>query len=137
MYLQTERDPLIFYECGKKGMLVLTSDTTFRKSFPHMAAIAHGRTTVVAFSQNNYKSEVRGNAFLKARPLIEKAFREHQRRVRYFIGVVGMNGTFRICEESPLPERKSCDPRDWESYEQVCRDEGVLAFRPAPKRALF
>jgi predicted nuclease of predicted toxin-antitoxin system len=71
VYPQTERDPLIFYQCGKKGLVVITSDTSFRKSFPHMAAIALGKTSVIAFSNNNYKSNVRGNAFLKALPQIE------------------------------------------------------------------
>lgn len=128
VYQQTERDPLIFYESGKKGLIVVTSDTTFRKSFPHMAAIALGRTSVIAFSNNNYKGEVRGTAFLKARQSIEQALAKH--KGRYFIGVVGMNGTFRICAESPMPERKTCDLRDWESYENVCKREGVLALAP-------
>lgn len=128
LYRQTERDPLIFYECGKKKLVVITSDAAFRKSFPHMTAIAFGKTTVIAFTQNNYKSEIRGDALIKAKPLIEGALRKHARR--YFIGVVGMNGTFRICDESPLPTRKTCDARDWESYEQVCQAEGVLPLGP-------
>jgi hypothetical protein len=122
LYQQTERDPLIFYECGKKHWVVVTSDTSFAKSFPHMAAISLGRTTVIAFTQNNYKSEVRGSAFIKARREIEKALNDH--RGKYFIGVVGMNGTFRVCAESPLPTRKTCD-----RYEAVCKQEGVLALR--------
>ena len=127
VYQQTERDPLIFYQCGKQRLIVVTSDTSFRKSFPHMAAVALGHTTVIAFTQNNYKGDIRGNAFIKARSSIEQAILDH--KGRYFIGVVGMNGSFRICEESPLPTRKTCDPKDWESYEQVCREEGVLALR--------
>lgn len=128
VYLQTERDPLIFYQCGVKKLVVITSDTRFRKSFPHMAAVALGHTTVIAFSQNNYKSDVRGAAFIKALPEIEKTLRKYGRK--NFIGVVGMNGTFRVCDESPLPQRKQCDLRDWESYEHVCRDAGVLALAP-------
>jgi hypothetical protein len=93
-----------------------------------MAAVSLGRTTVIAFTQNNYKSEVRGNAFIKARKLIEKALRKHQGK-KYFIGVVGMDASFRICDESPLPTRKTCDPKDWDSYEIVCKQEGVLALR--------
>ena len=101
------------------------------KSFPHMAAIALARSVVIAFSQNNYKSEVRGLAFLKALGRIEKAIRSHSGS--YFIGIVGMNGEFRIRAESPLPSRKTCDPRDWDSYERVCKIEGVPALRPESK----
>jgi hypothetical protein len=135
VYLPTERDPLIFYESGKKGLVVITSDTTFRKSFPHMAAVALGCTTIIAFTQNNFKSEIRGNAFITALPKIEQALRKH--RKRNFIGVVGMNGSFRVCDESPLPQRKQCDPLDWYSYEDVCRQAGVLAFRPEKSGNLF
>ncbi len=124
LYQQTERDPLIFYECGKSGWVVVTSDIAFRKSFPHMAAISLGRTTVIAFTQNNHKGEARGRALIKALPLIEKALIEH--RGKYFIGIVGMDASFRICEESPLPTRKTCDPKDWLSYQRVCIAEGVL-----------
>ena len=132
IYQHTERDPWIFYEQGKRGFIVVTSDTTFMKSFPHMAAIALARTTVLAFSNNNYKSEVRGNAFLKTLPRIEKKIARHRSRGKrnYFIGVVGMSGTLKIRAESPLPHRKTCDAKDWESYERVCRVEGVLALAP-------
>jgi predicted nuclease of predicted toxin-antitoxin system len=128
VYQQTERDPWIFYECGKKKLIVITSDTLFMKSFPHMAAIALGRTSVIAFTNNNYKSQVRGSAFLKALPLIEKALHEHVGL--YFIGKVGSAGAFNIRAESPLPQRKTCDLRDWQSYDRVCKQEGVLAFAP-------
>jgi hypothetical protein len=126
-YQQTERDPLIFYECGVRGWVVVTSDIGFMKAFPHMAAVALGNTTVIAFANNNYKSEIRGNAFIAARKKIEAALKDH--KGRNFIAVVG-TGSFRICEESPLPSRKLCDPRDWESYEGVCKHAGVLAFAP-------
>ena len=106
---------------------MITSDTDFILSFPHMAAIALARTNVIAFSNNNYKSEVRGRAFIKARKQIEKALWEHRKK-RYFIGIVGMTGTFRIKVECPLPERKTCDAKDWESYERVCQQEGGLAL---------
>jgi predicted nuclease of predicted toxin-antitoxin system len=131
-YIQTERDPWIFYECGKSGFVVLTSDTDFMKSFPHMAAVAIAKTTVIAFSNNNYKSEVRGNAFLKALPEITAELAKHGRRRRntYFIGVVGMQGTFNVKAEAPLPHRKTCDLKDWQSYERVCATEGVLALAP-------
>lgn len=132
LYQPTERDPWIFYERGKLGFIVVTSDTAFMKSFPHMAAIALSKTTVLAFSNNNYKSVVRGNAFLKALPRIEAEIAKHQRRTKrdYFVGIVGMSGTLTIKVESPLPHRKTCDAKDWESYERVCISEGVLALAP-------
>jgi hypothetical protein len=128
LYVQTERDPWIFYECGIKDLIVITSDTLFMKSFPHMAAIALAKTRVIAFSNNNYKGEVRGAAFIKAKRLIERALAVNKER--YFIGVVGMHGTFRICSESPMPSRKTCDAKDWESYERVCKTAGVLPLAP-------
>ena len=132
VYQTTERDPWIFYDRGKLGFIVITSDTSFMKSFPHKAAIALARTTVLAFSNNNYKSVVRGNAFLRALPKIETEIARHRRNTKrnYFIAVVGMSGTLTIRAESPLPHRKTCDPKDWESYERVCRSEGVLALAP-------
>lgn len=129
IYVQNERDPWIFYECGIKKLVVVTADTAFMKSFPHMAAIALARTRVIAFSNNKRTSEVKGDAFIKARRSIEKALRTHRGK-RYFIGVVGMNGAFQIRAESPLPSRKLCDGRDWESYDRVCGTAGVLPLAP-------
>jgi hypothetical protein len=129
-YRQTERDPWLFYKCGKQGMIVVTSDTRLFRSFPHMAAIALGRTTVIAFTHNNYNSDVRGSAFIKALPDIEAAIREHRQRKTYFAGIVGMQGKFRVLQEKPLPHRAQCDPRDWASFERVCIAEGVLPLAP-------
>lgn len=128
IYVQNERDPWIFYECGKKKLVVITADTAFMKSFPHMAAITLAKTRVIAFSNNKKTSEVKGNAFIKAQKPIERALVKH--RQGYFIGVVGMAGTFRICAESPLPSRKLCYPADWESFERVCKSAGVLMLAP-------
>jgi hypothetical protein len=128
VYQQTERDPWIFYECGVKNLIVVTSDTAFRKSFPHMASIALAHTSVIAFANNNHQSDVRGRAFIKALPKIEAALRAH--RGKYFIGVIRSDGGFRVCDESPLPSRKTCEPKDWESYEVVCRNAGMLALAP-------
>jgi hypothetical protein len=132
IYQPTERDPWIFYERGKHGFVVVTSDTAFMKSFPHMAAIALARTTVLAFSHNNYKSVVRGRAFLTALPRIEREIARHRRELKgnYFIAVIGMAGTFTVKAESPLPHRRTCDAEDWASYERVCQVEGVLALAP-------
>ena len=129
-FCQTTRDPWMFYMCGKRGMILVTSDLKFHKSFPHMAAVALGKTIIIAFTQNNYNSDVRGRAFLKALPQIEDAIAEHRKKHRNFIGVVGMQGTFRVAQEKPLPHRATCDVRDWESYKRVCAEEGVLAFTP-------
>jgi hypothetical protein len=129
-YQPTERDPWLFYHCGKVGMIVITSDLRISKSFPHMAAIALGRTTVIAFTHNSYNSDVRARAFIKALPEIENAIASHRKRRAYFLGVVGMQGTFRVAQERPLPHRATCDLRDWESYERVCKTEGVLPLAP-------
>jgi len=129
-YQQTERDPWLFYQCGKRGMVVITSDTRLFRSFPHMAAIALARTTVIAFTNNNYNSNVRGTAFIKALAEIEGAIKAHRGLKTNFIGIVGMQGTFRILQEKPLPHRAQCDPRDWASFERVCAAEGVLPLAP-------
>ena len=56
-----------------------------------------------------------------------------EHRGGYFVGVVGNKGTFRISAASPRPSRKLCDARDWESYEKVCKEAGVLALgTPTP-----
>jgi len=128
IYQQTERDPWIFYECGMKKLVVITSDTLFMKSFPHMAAISLAHTSVIAFTNNNYKSQVRGDAFIRARKLIEKSLASH--KGAYFVGVVGTNGSFRVCAESPLPSRKTCKPEDWQSYDRVCKTAGVPPLFP-------
>jgi hypothetical protein len=131
IYVQTERDPWVFYECGKNNLVVITSDTAFMKSFPHRAAIAIAKTTFLAFSQNNCKFDVRGNALIKAHAKINDAILKHKKLKKNFIAIIGMTGSFAIKEESPIPHRKTCDPRDWESYERVCSIEGVLALAPA------
>jgi hypothetical protein len=118
-YTPTERDPWIFYECGKKGLIVLTSDKLFMKSFPHMAAIALGRATVFAFSNNNYNSRVRSDAFIAASFSIENKIVE--RRGQHFIATIGMHGTCEVNLVNPRPTRKACDVADWESYLRVCK----------------
>jgi hypothetical protein len=128
LYIQNERDPWIFYECGMKKLVVITADTLFMKSFPHMAAIALAKTRVIAFANNKRTSDVKGAAFIKARKAVEAALRKH--KGSYFIGVVGLPGSFRICAESPLPSRKTCHQADWDSYERVCKSAGVLPLAP-------
>lgn len=125
IYARTERDPWVFYNCGKDGFIVITSDKTFTRSFPHMAAIQLGRTTVLYFSNNNYKSQVRGEAFLAARTAIMRALKRHQGVP--FIGSIGKDGAFTILDNAPRPLRKLCDARDWESYRRVCQSEGIEA----------
>jgi len=128
IYRQTERDPWIFYDCGMQGRIVITSDKAFMKSFPHMAAIRLGATTVLAFSTNSYHSDVRASAFIRVKDAI---FRElHRQKGSPFIASIGMSGEFRMLEKSPMPQRKFCDDKDWISYERVCTEAGVLAIRP-------
>ncbi len=57
-----------------------------------MAAISLGNTTVIAFTSNDYNSEARGNAFIKATNKIMRALRDSDGVG--FIGSVGMDGTF-------------------------------------------
>lgn len=132
-YQQTERDPWLFYQCGKQGKIAVTTDTRLLRAFPHMAAIFLARTTVIAFTHNNYNADVRGKAFVKALPEIESAIRAHRKRKANFIALVGMQGTFRVLQEKPLPHRALCDARDWASFERVCAVEGVLALAPDHK----
>jgi predicted nuclease of predicted toxin-antitoxin system len=123
VYPETERDPWIFYDCGKQGRVVITSDKDFMKSFPHMAAVSLGNTTVIAFTSNNYNSNARGRAFMRARGKVSRALLGSNGIG--FIGSVGMEGTFSIVQASPTPNKKYCDERDWKSYERVCASEGV------------
>jgi len=110
---------------------MVTVDGLFQKSFPHMAAVLLGDTIVITFTHNSYNAPRRAAAFLSVLGDIEKAIRKHRRKKRSsFIGIVGLSGTFRIVEEKPLPHRKLCDPRDWESYKRVCEEEGVFAYTP-------
>lgn len=122
VYVRTERDPWIFYDRGKQGEIVLTSDKGFMKSFPHMAAIALGNTTVLFFTKNNWLSDVRGKVFLAAKSRIFHALKKQKEN---FIGCINMTGSFTIIQKKPTPSRKLCDQRDWESYERVCKSAGI------------
>lgn len=134
-FSQAERDPWMYYQCGKRRHVVVTTDQKFRRSFPHMAAIALGDTVVLAFTNNTYNAERRARAFLAVLSEIEDELRKRNRRKRWgFIGVIGISGTFRVDDDKPLPHRKLCDPRDWESYRRVCESEGVLALVPEQKK---
>lgn len=124
IYERTERDPWIFYDRGKNGMIVVTSDKKFTKSFPHMAAIALGKTTVLYFSKNNWRSEFRGRAFLDAKTAIIHALKKEPEN---FLACIGMEGSFTIADRHPRPLRKLCDEKDWDSYRRVCESEGIIA----------
>ena len=121
-------DPWLFYECGKRNLVVITSDKRFMESFPHMAALALGRTTVLAFTNNNYKAPARSSAFIKPFPDIYAELK--RKRGKPFIGSVGMSGEFRVVDTDPWPNRVLCTDHDWDSFEVVCRREGVLALAP-------
>jgi len=94
------------------------------KSFPHMAAIALGKTTVLFFSKNNWHSQVRGDAFLAAKSSIIHALKKQK---EHFLACIGMGGSFTIVDKEPRPMRKTCNPQDWESYRRVCESEGIIA----------
>lgn len=122
IYEKTERDPWIFYDRGKEEMVVVTADKDFTKSFPHMAAVALGKTTILFFSKGSWRSSVRGEAFLSARSKIIHALKK---RPSNFLASIGIGGSFRIVEDKPTPRRKLCDALDWESYKRVCETEGI------------
>jgi hypothetical protein len=128
IYTPTERDPWIFYECGKKGLFVLTSDKLFMKSFPHMVAITLGRTSVFSFSNNNYNSRVRSDAFIAASATIERMIASH--RGQPFIATIGMTGTVELNVINPRPTRKACELADWDSYVRVCKIERIRPEMP-------
>lgn len=128
VYAQTERDPWIFYHCGVQNLVVVTSDRDFMKLFPHMAAVRLGRTTILAFTGRTYNSVIRGAAFIKCHGLIQKTIK--QMNGRAFIAVIGAEGSFRVLEKDPVPTKKQCDAKDWESYEKVCHQAGILPLRP-------
>jgi hypothetical protein len=132
IYIPTARDPWIFYECGKKKLFVVTSDKQFMKSFPHMAALALGRTTVFAFSNNNYNGRVRANAFIAATKAIKAAIEQH--RGEPFIATIGMLGTVEINAVNPRPTRKACEIADWNSYLEVCKAERIKPEMPPQLR---
>ncbi len=128
IYVPTERDPWIFYECGKKGLVVVTADKLFMKSFPHMAAIALGRTTVLSFSNNNYNGGIRATAFIDATRAIDQVFRQHMGEP--FIATIGVKGTVQVNVVNPRPTRKICEMADWNSYAAVCKAEGIRPDMP-------
>jgi hypothetical protein len=132
VYVPTERDPWIFYECGKKGLIVVTSDKLFMKSFPHMAAIALGRTTVFSFSNNNYNGSIRATAFIAATRAMDKLLREHEGEP--FIATIGMKGTVELNVVNPRPTRKACELADWNSYATVCEAEKIEPEMPPQLR---
>lgn len=123
-----ERDPWIFYQCGKKGMVLVTSDKTFLKFFPHMAAIRLGKTAIFYFTQNNYNSAARGRAMLNAKDRILKIIRVERRP---FIASISMGGQVTLVDRTPEPNRKQCDPQDWASYKRVCKEEGISPDGPS------
>lgn len=122
---QLERDPWIFYWAGKNNYALVTADLSFKKLFTHQAAIALGRTAVFSFSGANFNSVARGRAFSKARPSILRMLRKQQRP---FIATILFNGVIHIDSTNPRPRRKKVDPRDWASYEQVCKAEGINPY---------
>ncbi len=101
---------------------MITGDRKFMRSFPHMAAIALGRTTVIAFTAKNYNSMIRGRAMISARARIVRALRNNEAP---FIGSVSADGAFNILETKPKPLRLQCNQLDWDSYRRALEAEGV------------
>jgi len=123
-----ERDPWIFYWTGKNDYVLVTADLKFKKLFTHLAAIRLGATAVFSFTGTTYNSDVRGAAFIKARAKILRMLRKQQRP---FIVTVLMDGQLHLDAAKPSPSRKKVDPKDWESYERVCKAEGIDPEAPS------
>jgi hypothetical protein len=117
-----ERDPWIFYWAGKNGYVLVTADLSFKNLFPHQAGIALGRTPVFSFTGSTFNSAKRGEAFLKARNKIQRLL---IKQPWPFIATIRLDGEVHLDEPHPAPSRKSIDGRDWESYERVCKAEGI------------
>ena len=117
-----ERDPSIFYWAGKKGYIMITADLSFKALFTHQAAIALGRTAVFSFTGNTFNSDARAAAFLRAKP---KILRMLKKQPLPFIATIWLNGDVHLDTANPTPSRKKVHPKDWESYERVCRAEGI------------
>lgn len=124
-----ERDPWIFYWAGKNDYIMVTADLSFKKLFTHQAAITFGATAVFAFTGTTYNTDIRAAAFLKAWP---KLLRILKRQPRPFIATILRDGNINLDAADPRPSRKHIDPRDWESYERVCRAEGIDSEKQPP-----
>jgi hypothetical protein len=122
LFGQTERDPWIFYWAGKNDRVMVTADLDFKNLFPHQAGIALGSTAVFSFTGKAFDSGTRGNAFIKGRA---KILRMLKNQPRPFIATIRSNGEIHLDTANPTPSRRKIDPRDWESYERVCKAEGI------------
>lgn len=122
-----ERDPWIFYWAGKNGYVLVTADLSFKALFTHQAAINLGSTAVLSFTGSTYNSAKRGEAFLRGKAGI---FRMLKKQTRPFIATIWLRGEVHLDSAHPSPNRKRVDPRDWESYERVCKEEGIEPERP-------
>jgi hypothetical protein len=120
--LRGEQDPWAFYQCGKNGYVLLTSDKAFLGHFTHMTAIQLGRTAVFAFTSGNENMKLRGKAFVLAKSRILHAIRNNDAP---FVASIGSNGTVTLLDKRPGPMKRLCQPEHWASYVRVCRAEGV------------
>lgn len=124
-----ERDPWIFYWAGKNDYVMITADLKFKRLFTHQAAIRLGRTAVFSFTGSTYNSNVRGKAFINAKA---KIFRMLRKQPRPFIATILLGGDVHLDTAKPSPNRSKVDPKDWESYERVCKAEGIEPEPTAP-----
>lgn len=129
LFAQQERDPWIFYWAGKNDYVLVTADLDFKRLFTHQAAITLGRTAVLSFTGSTYNSEIRAKAFLKAK---SKIFRILKNQPRPFIATIWLGGEIHLDNPNPSPNRNRVDRKDWESYERVCKAEGIDPETGAP-----
>jgi hypothetical protein len=122
VFEQLERDPWIFYWAGRNGYVMITADLKFKRLFTHQAAVVLGNTAIFSFTGSTYNSDVRGSAFIKAKSRI---FRMLRKQPRPFIATILLDGSVHLDTDNPAPNRKKVEPKDWESYERVCRAEGI------------
>ena len=127
-----ERDPWIFYWAGKNDYVLVTADLSFRRLFTHQAAIVLGRTAVFSFTGTTFNSAARGEAFTKAKA---KIFRILRKQPLPFIATVLLSGDVHLASADPRPNRRKVDPRDWESYERVCKAERIEPAGRSPDAA--
>lgn len=129
VFEKLERDPWIFYWAGKNEYVLVTADLKFKGLFTHQLAVALGKTAVLSFTGRTFNSDLRGKAFLRALPKIQRLLRKQPRP---FIATIQMSGEVRLDTPNPTPSRRKVDPRDWESYERVCAAEQVEPHKGIP-----
>jgi aspartate/tyrosine/aromatic aminotransferase len=65
---------------------------------------------------------IRGSAFVGAKAKICRIIKKQSAP---FIASIGVSGDIKLLARNPMPVRKLCTPEHWDSYERVCRAEGI------------